>query len=224
MAIPVWIDMMGWGIHLIRVFSLDAETDDWFQLRKDLQDPSLTFGTSSLSANGTVLATATMPSGVIPEDYVTGEVRIWDFTVNRSSCHSKEEWIQRGSPVEGSRGSSFGDEVALSSDGGRLAISAPSALNNQGLETGKLHVFAVPRNNETSGAIQTLAPKECAMPSGSLQLRGSMSPSPSPMPSTNTHVPSTNSLAPSMPLFFQFGSMEDVVFSMLGTNSPVPTP
>lgn len=118
--------------------------------------------------------------------------------------------------MKGSGGSSVGDEVALSSDGGRLAISAPSALNNQGLETGKLHVFAVPRNNETSGAIQTLA---C----GSLQLRGSMSPSLSLTPSTYTDVPSTNSLAPSMPLFFEFG-MEDAVFSMFGTISPVPTP
>jgi hypothetical protein len=76
---------------------LDTETVDWLQLGKDLQDPSLTFGMASLSANGTVLATTTMRSGVLPTDFVTGEVRLWDY-VGCDAGGDGAEWIQRGLP------------------------------------------------------------------------------------------------------------------------------
>jgi hypothetical protein len=136
-------EAVGYGIGLLRTYSYDAATDDWIQLGKVLQDSSFLFSPSfCLSANGQVMVTTTQKVDRIMTGltYVTGQVRTWDYIAGDGGVGG--EWIQRGAALEvGTLKSEFGYRLALSADGNRIATSAINALNDQGVQSGKVRDF-----------------------------------------------------------------------------------
>jgi hypothetical protein len=113
----------GFGIKHFRVFSYDATADDWVQLGDDVQDESVIFGESSLSAHGRVLATTAEGLDMVSQAFVTGQVRIWDFVAGSSGANSGE-WVQRGETVKvDDQDDLFGWRVALSANGDRFATT-----------------------------------------------------------------------------------------------------
>jgi WD40 repeat protein len=149
LAVGVWNERNGVGIGNLRSFSYNATLDDWIETGNLEGGQSFLFGAFALSGNGKVLVTATEELDAVTEQANhqkrdTGQVRVWDFSAmdENTTGATRGEWIQRGSTLQGSiQHDQFGHQVAVSTDGGYVATSAPYAINAQGLETGKLSVF-----------------------------------------------------------------------------------
>ena len=126
-----------------RVSVYQKINEDWVQLGQDINGDILNewFGYSiSLSSDGSILAVGAPSHNVYNSSQDTGYVRIfqWDGS----------SWNQLGQDIEGDDSQDkFGSTVSLSSDGSRIAISAPeygtsSNPNSQfDYERGKVKVY-----------------------------------------------------------------------------------
>jgi FG-GAP repeat len=119
----------------VRVFKLDPAMSDWVQMGNDINGlvKGDSFGNQvRLSDNGKTLA----GSSIFSDGANAGHVRVFDFD------ETTQDWIQRGSAIDGeAKGDEFGRAISLSADGQVVAVGAVYAMNEEGVETGKIQVF-----------------------------------------------------------------------------------
>jgi len=128
-------DGNGFDSGLVRIFEWDGGSSSWVQLGQDIRgeaDFDWSGASVALSADGSRVAVGAPENDGNGSN--SGHVRVFEWVVGSSS------WIQLGSDIDGEAVDDHSGTVALSSDGGRLAVGA-WANDGAGNDAGHVRVF-----------------------------------------------------------------------------------
>ena len=127
----------GAKMGLVKVYQYTTSTG-WTQLGNTLygeeSDPGDFFGAVSLSADGTILAVGAPDNDANGVD--AGHARVFQY--------DGANWVQNGADIDGANaGDKFGTNVALSSDGKKVAVIAPWTDGPQAdrIDAGRIQVY-----------------------------------------------------------------------------------
>jgi len=132
------------GERAVRMFDWNEADSTWVQLGSDLEGPveGVEFAAAmALSGDGKRIAVgapgAAQPIGAEPTGEDPGQVVLYDWDAG------KAQWVQVGVALDGEAAyDRFGESVALSTDGSRLAVGAPGNDGN-GTESGHVRLYDV---------------------------------------------------------------------------------
>jgi hypothetical protein len=124
----------------VRVFRYDVPTEEWIQLGQDIDGEGDGHGSGvSVSIGGSTVAIgaihANSPDGGVDG---VGQVRLFTYSAE------DDQWTQLGKTIHGKNElDHFGHSVFLTSDGSRVAISAPMADTEAGQDSGQIVILEV---------------------------------------------------------------------------------